>query len=354
MILVAVVGLLWETAPGVAQASLGAAPDTTVVEPVDPAALDRIIRTLQDEPARQRLVEELRALQAAQEAAEPPASTGLAGRVLEELSAQIDVLGESLGGAARGFAGLPDFAQRIATELRDPPQRRHVFTQIAAVLAAILSGIVAYGVTVTILRRARGSIEARRPQPPLARLALLCLRLGLDLVAAAAFLLTAMAVMSVIDPPRATRILALGLINATALTLAIMAVSNFLLSPTAPYLRLLWFQDETAHYLHLWARRLTVLAAYGLLLADAAWLVGAPMAAHETLVRLIGLLLGLMLTVLVLQNRREVANRLSRRVGEQGRRALIGNLLYRVADVWHVLAITAIAAVFVMWFVNPA
>ncbi|HUF45687.1 MAG TPA: mechanosensitive ion channel domain-containing protein, partial [Aestuariivirgaceae bacterium] len=47
-------------------------------------------------------------------------------------------------------------------------------------------------------------------------------------------------------------------------------------------------------------------------------------------------------------------NRLSRRVGEQGRRALIGNLLYRVADVWHVLAITAIAAVFVMWFVNPA
>jgi small-conductance mechanosensitive channel len=350
---VAIAGLLWGAAPGLAQTP--SAPDTVVEEPaVDPAALERIIRTLEDEPARQRLVEELRALQVAQETAEEPADVGLAGRVLEALSGQVDVLAESLGGAARGFAGLPEFAQRTVKELADPPQRRRFFSQIGAVLAAMLSGIVVYAVTVTILRRVRGSIESRRPQPPMARLALLSVRLLLDLLAAGAFVLAAMAVMSVIDPSRATRILGLGLINATALTLAIMALSNFLLAPSAPNLRLLWLQDETAHYLHLWVRRVTVVAAYGLLLADAARLVGAPVAAHETLVRLIGLLLGLMLTVLVLQNRREVAGRLSRRVGQGGRRALIGNVLYRVADIWHVLAITVIAALFVMWFVSPA
>jgi moderate conductance mechanosensitive channel len=352
-VFVALVGLLATTAPGAAQATL--VPETAVEEPVvDPQALERIIKTLEDEPARQRLVEELRALQMAQEATEEPAKTGLAGRILEVLSTQVDVMGESLGSAARGFVGLPQFAERTVTGLASPAQRRHFFSQIGAVLAAVLSGIIAYAVAITVLRRPRSSLENRRPQPPLARLALLCLRLLLDLLAAGAFLIAAMGVMSVIDPPRTTTLLGLGLINATALTLVIMAMSSFLLAPNAPNLRLLWLQDETAHYLHLWVRRLTVLAAYGLLLADAARLVGAPVAAHETMVRLIGLLIGLMLTVLVLQNRREVASRLARQAGEGRQRALLGNVLYRIADVWHVVAITAIAAVFVMWFVSPA
>jgi moderate conductance mechanosensitive channel len=355
MMVLTLTALLWAV-PGHAQMPAAPAPAVAVEEPVvDPAALERIIRTLEDEPARQRLVEELRALQIAQQAGEEPPRVGLAGRVLEALSEQVDGLGRSLSIAARGFAGLPDFARRTVARLADPPERRAFFSQIGAVLAALLSGIVAYAVTVSVLSRPRGSVESRRPQPPLARLALLSLRLGFDLLAAGAFLLAAMAVMSVIDPPRTTRVLGLGLINATGLTLAITALSSFLLAPSAPNLRLLWLQDETAYYLHLWVRRLTVLAAYGLLMTDAAWMVGAPTAAHETLVRLIGLLLGLMLTVLVLQNRREVAGQLSRRLGQGGRRALIGNVLYRIADVWHVLAITVIiAAMFVMWFVNPA
>ena len=352
VLVTAIAGVIWSTAPGFAQAP---AADAVASDPViDPAALDRIIRTLEDEAARQRLVEELRALQLAQEEAEEPIATGLAGRVLEALSSQVDVLGDSLSGAARGLAGLPEFAERTVAKLASAPQRRHFFSQVGAVVAAMLSGIVAYAVAVTVLGRVRSSIESRRPQPPAARLALLALRLLLDLLATGAFVLSAMAVMSVIDPPRATRVLGLALINATGLTLAILATSNFLLAPTAPNLRLLWIGDETAHYLHLWVRRLTVLAAYGLLLADAARLVGAPLAAYETLVRLIGLLLGLMLTVLVLQNRREVAQRFGRRAGGDGRRALLASILYRIADVWHVLAITVIAAVFVTWFVSPA
>jgi moderate conductance mechanosensitive channel len=355
-VLVAAAGLLWASGPGQAQMPGAPAADVAVEEPaVDPEALERIIQTLEDEPARQRLVEELRALRVAQEMAEEDTEArGLAGRVLQALSAQVDTLSRSLGEAAQGFVGLPAFAQRTVTQLADGPDRREFFSQVGAVLAAVLSGIIAYAVAVTILRRVRATLENRRPQPPLARLALLSLRLLLDLVAAGAFVFASMAVMSVIDPSRTTRILGLALINATALTLAIMAVSNFLLAPSAPNLRLLWLQDETAYYLHLWTRRLTVLGTYGLLLADAAWLVGAPTAAHETLVRLIGFLIGLMLTVLVLQSRREVARRLSRQVGEGRQRALLGNVLYRIADVWHVVAITVIIAVFVMWFVNPA
>jgi moderate conductance mechanosensitive channel len=352
-VFVALVGLLATTAPGAAQATL--VPETAARSRWSiPQALERIIKTLEDEPARQRLLEELRALQMAQEATEEPAKTGLVGRVLEALSAQVDRLGASLGEAAHGFVGLPEFARRTVTQLADAPQRRQFFSQVGAGLAAMLSGIVAFAVVITILRRVRATLENRRPQPPLARLALLTVRLLLDLLAAGAFMVAAVGVMSVIDPWRTTRLLGLALINATGLTLAIMAVSNFLLAPSAPNLRLLWLQDETAYYLHLWVRRLAVLATYGLLLTDAAWLVGAPTAAHETLVRLIGLIIGLMLTVLVLQNRREVAQRLARQVGDGGRRALLGNVLYRIADVWHVLAITVILAVFVMWFVNPA
>ncbi len=355
VILVAVVALVSMTLPGWSQVQPGAQPPTTADEPVvDPAALDRVIRTLESEPARQRLVEELRALQAAQAGVEAPASVGLAGRALASLSTQIDELGRSLSGAAHGFASLPEFARQTVAQLGDPPQRRHFFTQVAAVVAALLTGTVAFTVMATVLRRVRGAIEERRPQPPLARFGLLMARLVLDLLAAGAFLVAAVAVMSLINPPRATLVLGLALINATALSLAIMAVSNFLLAPTAPGLRLLWLRDETAHYLHLWMRRLTVVAVYGLLLADSARLIGAPIAAHEMAVRLIGLMLGLMLTVLVLQNRREVTNRLSRQGARDGQRALLASVLYRIADIWHVLAIAAIAIVFVMWFISPA
>jgi moderate conductance mechanosensitive channel len=356
VMVVAVVALFSLTTPGSAQVPLGAQPTTTVDEPViDPEALERVIRTLADEPARERLLEELRALQAAQLRAEEPDDVGLAGHVLQSLSNQFDLLGTSLGEAASGFADLPEFSLHTAAQLGEPDQRRHFFAQVATVLAAVLIGLVAYAVVVTTLRRVRGAMESRRAHSLPARLGLLSVKLVLDLLAAGAFLVAAMAVLSLIDPPRATRIAGLALINATAMTLAVLAFSNFVLAPRAPGLRLIRLRDETAHYLQLWVRRLAVVAVYGLMLADAARLIGAPAAAHEMGVRLIGLLLGLMGTVLVLQNRREVSRRLSRsRTTREGRRGLLANLSYRIADVWHVLAIAAIVVLFVMWFVSPA
>ena len=136
--------LLCMTVPALAQSPAAPAPDTAVEEPaVDPAALERIIQTVQEEPERQRLVDDLRALQAAQETAGEPADAGLAGRVIEALSAQVDMLGDSLAGAARGFAGLPEFTKRTVMRLADAPDRRRFFGQIGAVLASLLSGIVA-------------------------------------------------------------------------------------------------------------------------------------------------------------------------------------------------------------------
>jgi hypothetical protein len=170
VIVVAVVALLSMTVPGSSQGLTDAQPPATADEPIiDPAALDRIISTLESEPARQRLVEELRALQAAQATVETPEDVGLAGHVLQALSSQVDAVGASLAEAARGFAGLPEFARHAMAQLADAPQRRAFFTQVAAVIAALLTGLVVYAVMVTVAapraRRHRGSAGRSRHWP---------------------------------------------------------------------------------------------------------------------------------------------------------------------------------------------
>lgn len=342
-------------APASAQTAQPAPPPPAVTDlPLDPAAVDRLIETLQDDQARARLIETLQALKAAQERLEPEERLGLAGRFLEALSIQVGALGDSVTIVARGFAGLPELAQWGVAELRDPVQRRLLLERTLTVIVTLMAGALTYGLMNLALRPARQAINVGQPQPLFTRLAMLAVRLALDLVAAAALLIAGITVLSLIDPPAATRLVALALINAAALTLAIMAVANLLLAPTAPGLRLFAISDETAHYLYLWVRRLVVVGVFGTQLADAARLAGAPAAAYDLLIRLLGFLIAIMVAMLVLQNRRDVADWLDRRTGQAGRRGVIASVFYRLADIWHVLAIALIALIYVMWFVSPA
>jgi small conductance mechanosensitive channel len=108
--------------------------------------------------------------------------------------------------------------------------------------------------------------------------------------------------------------------------------------------------DETANYVVIWVRRLTVISIYGYVLAEAALLLGLASEVYGLLLRAIGLLVAAMLVVLVLQNRGPVKDWLKGRA-ESGR---LTGPRHRIAEVWHILAIAYIFAVYVVWALDIA
>ena len=112
----------------------------------------------------------------------------------------------------------------------------------------------------------------------------------------------------------------------------------------SPRCGLLAVADETANYVFLWTRRLTYLIVYGYFLAQAALPMGIPPASHAVMVKLLGLLLVLLLVMLVLQNRKDVAAFIrgdEDNAFRQMRRGFSG--------IWHILLIVYIVAVYGVW-----
>src|SRR3546814_2830533 len=79
-------------------------------------------------------------------------------------------------------------------------------------------------------------------------------------------------------------------------------------SPNAASLRLIPAGDETANYIYVWVRRLANVSVYGFFIIHAAGLLGLPLASYLLLLKLLGLAIGMLLIMLVLQNRQEVAS----------------------------------------------
>jgi moderate conductance mechanosensitive channel len=124
----------------------------------------------------------------------------------------------------------------------------------------------------------------------------------------------------------------------------ILATTRVFLSPGIPGLRPGGMGDETAHYLYIWARRLVRIFVYAFFLLEAMRLVGLPAPAHESLVYLTGLMLAGFLVVFVLQNRVSVAAAIRGGDGD----SLAGGARARFAGIWHLAAITYIAAVYLV------
>jgi small-conductance mechanosensitive channel len=124
----------------------------------------------------------------------------------------------------------------------------------------------------------------------------------------------------------------------------ILATARVFLSPGVPGLRPGGMGDETAHYLYIWVRRLVRIFVYAFFFLEAMRLVGLPAPAYESLVYLTGFVLAGFLVVFVLQNRVSVAAAIRGGGGE----SLAGGARARFAGIWHLAAITYIAAVYLV------
>ncbi|HEY7690426.1 MAG TPA: mechanosensitive ion channel domain-containing protein, partial [Dongiaceae bacterium] len=230
-------------------------------------------------------------------------------------------------------------------QIRNPVIRNlwiEALWKIAAILAAAM---LAEWIVALALTRPRRSLEVRQPGPFWWRLPYAFLHLIVDLIPIVAFVIVSYGIMPALSPSRDARLVALAIINANWIARLIVAVARAVLTPRAPGLRLLQISDETANYLLIWVRRISAIAVYGYVIAEAGQLLGLPPALYAFLLRAVGLIVAAMLAVFILQNRNAVASWLKGR--SEG--TTFARLRHRFADIWHFLAIIYVLAVYGVW-----
>jgi small-conductance mechanosensitive channel len=347
--------LLSAVAPGRAQdeaAGAAAVPDRSAVE--------KLVETLEDPAARDALVEQLKTLIEVQESAageaRPAAPEGLGARLLAALSQRIDALAGQLTGATSAMVRLPDALADLWRESKDAQTVSRWTEIVGKILLVLLAGFAVEWVTRRALARPRLTVEQRRREGLVLRLALLLVRTVLDLLPIGAFALAAYLVLPLTEPRPATGLVALAIVNANVIAKTILAAARMLFAPRVENLRLFPIGDETAGYLYIWVRRFAAIGVYGYVFVEAGLLLGLPKGAYAILLKIVGLVLTAMAIVLVMQNRTNVRSwiRGPRRQAEEdaprhgGRRAL-RSVADWIAAVWHVVAIGLVVALYGTW-----
>jgi small-conductance mechanosensitive channel len=319
---------------------------------IEGAEVDGLIQTLEDPAAREKLVTQLKALKAigpgvpvAADAAKPTSRFG--GRVIETLSEKIDTVSGELVGGAELLLDAPRIAVWVKRQVNVPENRDRWLQVLWRVIAILFAGFVAEWIVRRLLARTRASIEGQERGSVWMRLPFLIARTFIDIVPIAAFAAAAYVVMPMLDPSELTRLVAISLVNANVIARAVMAAARMFFVPRATNLRIVNLGDETANYIVLWVRRFTNIGVYGYFFAEAALLLGMPQGGYLALIKVIGLLLALLMVILILQNRVTVARFI--RGPEEGGIAGLTVLRRRLSDIWHVLAIIYVAAVYLVW-----
>lgn len=313
--------------------------------------IDALVTTLQDPAAREKLIQQLQALKAAQAAESGATEAESIGAVLlSSLSEQVRQISDALVTTATAVLDLPRLTSRTAAQLADPTVRARwleVLLKIGFILAAALA---ADWLVVRLLRRPLYVLESRSVASFWMRIPIELARLLLELLPIAVFITVVYGVLPATKPSEVTRLVALTIINAYVATRVVGAAARALLSPKAAGLRVIPVSDETANYIIIWLRRLTVVSAYGYFLTEAALLLGLPVHVYDLLLRAVGLVVVAMLAILILQNRVAVRGWL---IGE-ARPGVWTSLRQRIAEVWHFLAIAYVFAIYVVWILSIA
>ncbi len=370
-----------------------AAPAVAQAPPVatSPAELQRLMETLRDDGRRAELLRNLEALAAAGRASAPAGATPpgaaapaapapdappaaeaapspapeilapntLGAQLLMGASQRLQALSDSLVVAAQTATDLPGLAAWASGLARDPVTQARVVDAAQWLLLLFGAGLVAEWLTRRALRRVLDRLDAMAPADGDAwtwvrRVPLVIARFLLDLLPIAAFAVISYGMIGFVRPMPTTELVLLVANNSYMALRAVMALSRMVFSPASTHLRLLPVSDETAAYVTIWVRRIAVVAIAGYAVAEAGLLFGLPWAAYDAILRVALLVVSLLLVIVVLQNRHTVAEVLRApplKEGEEPDRArvLFRGLRDRLADIWHLVAILWLFALWGVW-----
>ena len=308
--------------------------------------LGDLLATIEDETARRKLANQLRALIAAagEEKAVEQAG-GWGARIVTRLSEGIGNTGNQLVTLARSVGDVPAFAAWLRRQATEPGARAFWWWLAWRLAVVLVVGLVAERLVGAALKRSRRALENREDAGWPVRAASLLARTVLELIPIAAFMGAAFAAVALVSADAKAHLVTLAAVNAYLAFRVVMVAARLILVPAAPGLRFVPVGNETANYLVIWARRFAVVAVAGYFLSQATVLAGMPAAIGGGLAKLLGLVLAAMGLVFILQNRDGVAAWLRGRDTEGGRQG-IARLRHRLADVWHVVAIAYVLGAF--------
>lgn len=135
-------------------------------------------------------------------------------------------------------------------------------------------------------------------------------------------------------------------VYAYVITRVVMAVVRLLLAPGDASLRIVQLNDLAAQQVHRWARRLVVLATFGVAFGNALAILGSGTEAQLVVIKATSLLVHLNLIYLVFRFRQPVAQWVA---GTQDSEGVVHALRQWLAGVWALLAAVLIMGIWVVW-----
>lgn len=378
------------TPPRSAAAAPAPAAPAQAVTPAAPSAgeAERLLRLLQDDARRADLIRTLQALSAAGGAAPvattagsapatpaapgaetPPAAPSaaaallapntLGAQLLQGASQRLTALSEQLVGAVEAIADLPSLFAWLSSMARDPVTQYRVKDAAWKLILVLGLGLLCEWAVSRALTRARDRLDSLAPEEGeayswLRKVPLVIARLGLDLLPIAAFAVVSYGLIGAVQPVVTTELVMLTMNNAYMASRAVMVASRMVLSPASPMLRLLPVADETAAYITVWLRRITVVLVLGYAVAEAGLQFGLPWTAYDSILRMCALLVTLFLVIVILQNRTAVSDvlrapELPEGTDPDSRRRLLRMMRDRAAEIWHFIAIAWLIAAWGVW-----
>jgi len=141
----------------------------------------------------------------------------------------------------------------------------------------------------------------------------------------------------------------LAVANAYVVARILLSLMRMLMGAECKELRILAVTDAAALYAMLWSRRIVSVSVFGYIAAELALLFGLYESLHVALIKLVVLVVHLMLIVIVLQQRRNLAKLIHAPTGARGPVASLRNL---IAALWHWVAIFYLIALWFVWAIG--
>jgi moderate conductance mechanosensitive channel len=331
--------------------SLSAAQQPPEATPAPASGADELIRILENDEARNALLERLKNTAVAEQPAAPAESSPTIARQIAEqtraAAEQIMAGGEAIwigvNAVAAMFSGSGDV---------DYGALQTLVLNVVLVGAGLFASffvlrMLAHPVQRALDRRAAGRHWSIRTV--LTALATVADVITVALAWGAGYLIALQVIGGATGRMDINQTL---LLNAFLMVEMLKLAMRFVLQPRFPALRLLPISDTTAAYWYFWLARAVSLVGYTFMFAAPVIASSISEAAAQA-VRVLVLLTALVIAILVvLQNRDRVRQVLSSRAAG-GRADFISRSAAFLAGIWHLLAIAYLVAFFVVWLVNP-
>lgn len=303
--------------------------------------LQKLVSTLEDDGERQRLVQQLKGLVAAQRQGRTVEEPSLFGAVGERFTA----FGDDVLDGVAALRNLPALGVSIGHHVSDPDLRARWLETGWRLVALLAVGVLVDQLLTRMLRRAERLTIPRADASVLERVPLGLVRAALRTLPIGGAAAAAHGMVAVLTLSGNVRVAGGMMVAAYVSARLLMVLARLVVAPRTPSLRLLPVDDETAEYLAIWSRRLAGVGVFGTLAVESARLLGLPRGAADMLFKALGLAMATMLVIFIMQNRHAVTHVL--RGGDTGGRLSV--LRRRFAEIWHILAALYVAAGYGVW-----